>query len=58
MFLTLLPFVLVLLAYMVGSEIRLAANPADKLLPALSTIAETAERLFPQPDKRTGRILL
>ncbi|NDR55496.1 ABC transporter permease [Aliiruegeria sabulilitoris] len=57
-FLALLPFVLVLVAYVIGSEIRLAENPADKLLPALSSIADTAERLFTQPDKRTGRILL
>jgi len=53
-----LPFVAVLLAYMVGSEIRLAENPSDKLLPAPSTIAETAERLFTTADKRSGKILL
>ncbi|MEL6207488.1 MAG: ABC transporter permease subunit [Pseudomonadota bacterium] len=53
-----LPFVLVIVAYMVGSGVRLAANPADKLLPALSTIGETAQRLFTEPDRRSGRILL
>lgn len=52
------PFLALLIAYIVGSEIRLAANPADKLLPALSTLAETAERLFTEPDRRSGRILL
>lgn len=57
-FLTLLPFVAVVLAYMIGSDIRLAENPADKLLPAPSKIAATAERLFTEPDKRSGRILL
>ncbi|MEL6582820.1 MAG: ABC transporter permease [Pseudomonadota bacterium] len=57
-FLAMLPFAVVLIAYVIGSEIRLAENPSDKLLPAPSTIAETAERLFTQGDRRTGRILL
>jgi NitT/TauT family transport system permease protein len=45
-------------AYAIGSEIRLAANPSDKLLPAPSTIAATAERLFTEPDRRSDKILL
>ncbi|MGC8203585.1 ABC transporter permease [Aliiroseovarius sp. PTFE2010] len=57
-FLTALPFVLVFIAYAIGSEIRLAANPSDKLLPAPSTIWDTAHRLFTQGDRRTGEILL
>ncbi|MBN9888753.1 ABC transporter permease [Salipiger abyssi] len=52
------PFVAVLIAYAIGSEVRLAANPADKLLPALSTIQETATRLFTEGDRRSGEILL
>ncbi|MCV6595658.1 MAG: ABC transporter permease [Mangrovicoccus sp.] len=52
-----LPFVALLLAYMVASDLRLAANPADKLLPAPSTIMETAQRLMTEGDRRTGRIL-
>ena len=57
-FLAMLPFALVLVAYAIGSEIRLAENPSDKLLPAPSTIFETADRLFTQPDRRSGQILL
>ncbi len=57
-FLAALPFVLVLIAYAVGSEIRLAANPADKLLPALGSIQDTALRLFTEGDRRSGEILL
>jgi NitT/TauT family transport system permease protein len=53
-----LPFVLIVIAYMIGSDLRLAANPQDKLLPAPSTIWDTAARLFTEPDKRSGRILL
>lgn len=57
-FLTALPFVLVLIAYAIASDMRLTANPQDKLLPALSTIWNTATTLFTEPDKRTGDILL
>ena len=56
--LAILPFLAVIIAYAVASEIRLAENPSDKLLPAPSTIAATAERLFTEPDRRSGRILL
>ncbi|MFD1344043.1 ABC transporter permease [Litorisediminicola beolgyonensis] len=56
--LTILPFALVFIAYAIGSEIRLAANPSDKLLPSPATIAETAGRLFTEPDRRSERILL
>ncbi len=51
-FLTLLPFALVLLAYVVGSEIRLAANPNDKLLPGLHSFADAIARVAFEPDKR------
>lgn len=53
-----LPFVAVLVAYAVGSALRLEANPADKLLPAPGTILNTAVRLFTEPDKRSREILL
>lgn len=52
------PFLLVLAAYVTGSEIRLAANPQDRLLPSLDTLGATAGRLFFEPDRRTGVILL
>lgn len=57
-FLVLLPFALVMIAYAIGSDIRLTANPSDKLLPAPATIWDTAIRLFTEPNKRTGDILL
>lgn len=58
MFLALLPFALVFVAYSVGSDMRLSVNPADKLLPAPSTVWDTAVRLATEGDRRTGRILL
>ncbi|MBS0124036.1 ABC transporter permease [Thetidibacter halocola] len=57
-FLALVPFALALAAYMIGSDMRLAVNPSDKLLPAPSSIVDTALRLFTEPDRRSGRILL
>jgi len=56
-FLMLLPFVAVLLAYAAGSEARRAVNPADKLLPAPAQIVATAERLVSEPDRRSGEVL-
>lgn len=56
--LTVLPFALLLIAYAVGSHYRLLENPNDKLLPAPSKVFETAQRLFTEGDRRTGRILL
>lgn len=52
-----LPFLAVLVIYMIGSEMRLAVNPSDKLLPAPTTILSTAERLLTEPDRRSGEIL-
>lgn len=56
-FLMLLPFAAVLIAYAIGSDIRLTANPQDKLLPAPSTIGDTMSRLLTEGDRRSGRIL-
>ncbi len=57
-FLAALPFVLLLAAYWIASDIRLTANPSDKLLPAPGTIVDSAVRLFTEGDRRSGRILL
>lgn len=54
----LLPFALLLIAYAVGSEIRLSDNPNDKLLPSFPTLYEAVQRMAFEPDKRTGNYLL
>jgi NitT/TauT family transport system permease protein len=56
--LTLLPFVIVIIAYMIASEARLAVNPNDKLLPGWATIWAAIERMAFLPDPRTGNYLL
>lgn len=57
-FLAALPFVILIVVYIINSEIRLAENPLDKLLPSFSTIADGIQRMAFLPDKRTGDYLL
>ncbi len=56
--LALLPFILLLAVYMIGSAERLADNANDKLLPGLSVLAETINRMAFVADPRTGDFLL
>ena len=56
--LALLPFVLLVVAYGIGSAARLAENSSDKLLPALGTITDAINRLAFVPDPRTGDYIL
>jgi NitT/TauT family transport system permease protein len=56
--LALLPFVALLFAYMIGSSIRLAENPNDKLLPSFAAMGEAMYHYALQPDPRTGQYLL
>lgn len=56
--LKLAPFAVLVVAYLVGSALRLSVNPGDKLLPSLATMADTINQMAFQPDKRTGDYLL
>lgn len=53
----LLPIIILLAAYLVGSEARLEENPNDKLMPAFSSFAEAIDRLAFEPNKRSGEYL-
>lgn len=55
--LALLPFVMLVILYLVASEARLAVNPNDKLLPSLSSFVDTMSRMMFEPDKRNGELL-
>ena len=55
--LALLPFLLVFFAYVSYSNERLAANPNDKLLPAISSFGAAIERMALEPSKRSGELL-
>jgi len=52
-----LPFVALLVLYVVVSHIRLAENPDDKLFPSLVTIADTFHHYAFEEDRRTGQYL-
>jgi NitT/TauT family transport system permease protein len=53
-----LPFALLALLYLVASDLRLADNPNDKLLPGLTSFVDSVHTLALQEDKRTGNITL
>lgn len=55
--LVLLPFVLLLAAYFLGSAVRLEANPHDKLLPGLDGMLAAIDRMAFTPDRRSGDYL-
>jgi NitT/TauT family transport system permease protein len=55
--LSVLPFVLVVSAYLFCSHARLIDNPGDKLLPAPATIAATIHRFAFEEDERSGEYL-
>ena len=56
--LSMMPFMLLIVAYLAASNARLAANPGDKLLPSPATFAATIHRYALEEDERTGDILL
>lgn len=57
-FLAALPFVVMMVAYAIGSHARLSVNPADKVLPSLVQMATTMKEYAFVQDKRTGDYLL
>jgi NitT/TauT family transport system permease protein len=58
MFLAVLPFILLIAAYLLGSNARLEANAEDKLLPSFATLADTIHTYAFEEDKRSGEVLL
>src|SRR5262245_54912951 len=52
-----LPFIALLVMYVVASQLRLAENADDKLLPSLATIADTFHSYAFEEDKRSGVVL-
>lgn len=56
--LALLPFVLIILLYVVSSDTRLEVNANDKLLPSFSQIGDGISRMAFEPSKRSGEYLM
>ncbi|MCR9105636.1 MAG: ABC transporter permease subunit [Gammaproteobacteria bacterium] len=57
MALGILPFVLLLIIYSMGSDARLEVNPNDKLLPSFAQMGDAIQRMAFEPSKRTGEYL-
>lgn len=53
----LLPFVVVLIIYSIGSDARLLENPNDKLLPSFEQMGNAIQRMAFEPSKRSGEYL-
>ena len=56
--LAVLPFVLLVVSYLVASDLRNASNPDDKLLPSFAKMLAAVERMAFTPDRRSGDYLL
>jgi NitT/TauT family transport system permease protein len=56
--LAVLPFILMVLVYLVASDARLEANPQDKLLPSVVQMKDAMERMAFTEDRRSGEYLL
>jgi NitT/TauT family transport system permease protein len=52
-----LPFALTCATYLLFSHLRLAANPNDKLLPAVGSMVQMVSDLAFHPDSRTGEYI-
>ena len=53
-----LPFILLLVVYLMASDARHQENPQDKLVPTPSQLYQAVDRMAFTPDKRSGQYLL
>lgn len=53
-----LPFLALLIAYIIASDARLSANPNDKLLPSFASMGQAITQYAFEPDPRTGDYLM
>jgi NitT/TauT family transport system permease protein len=56
--LAVLPFLALVMVYAIASQVRLAENPNDKLLPSGERLVQSIERVATEPDQRSGKIIL
>lgn len=52
-----IPFLLLLILYVVASNARLQENPDDKLLPSLNSMSTAVSGMALEPSKRTGELV-
>lgn len=56
--LAVLPFIFLVIAYLVASDIRLTENPQDKLLPSVGQMIDAMKLAAFEPNRRTGEYML
>jgi len=56
--LALIPFIILVSAYLIASDLRNKENPDDKLLPTISKMVASVEKLAFTENKRTGEYIL
>ncbi|MBB5277538.1 NitT/TauT family transport system permease protein [Rhizobium rosettiformans] len=57
LFLGILPFILIAVAYLVASEARLSVNPTDKLMPGVASFVAAMQRMMFEQDRASGALL-
>jgi NitT/TauT family transport system permease protein len=57
LFLGILPFILIAVAYLLASEARLSANPTDKLMPGVASFVAAMQRMMFEQDRASGALL-
>lgn len=58
LFLGVLPFLLIVVVYVSSSNVRLAQNPNDKLLPSVEKCIDSMSRMAFEKSKRSGEYIL
>lgn len=57
LFLGILPFILIAVAYLLASDARLSVNPTDKLMPGVPSFVAAMQRMMFEQDRATGALL-
>ena len=57
LFLGILPFILIAVAYLLASEARLSVNPTDKLMPGVPSFIAAMQRMMFEQDRASGALL-
>jgi NitT/TauT family transport system permease protein len=57
-FLSILPFIILIIAYFIASDMRHTENPSDKILPTISKIVDGINQIAFTENRRTGQYIL
>jgi NitT/TauT family transport system permease protein len=57
-FLSILPFIILIIAYFIASDMRYTENPSDKILPTISKIVDGINQIAFTENRRTSQYIL